>query len=390
MHGRIFTVHGGNPFHNLAVQYPTDPFFRFTGWRTSPSAYGPAWELLAGIAARLAGNGVVTNVMLFKLLPGIFQAALVGVVIVFLRAVAPERALAGAWLAAWNPLALYETFGNGHNDIIMAFWIVAAVYMLHQGAHTRVALALLVGGLFKYVSVLLIPIAVLIALRSLPDWKTRGRYLVATGLAGLGLTVLFLAPFWQGLAILGINRREHMFTSSLPSIIYHFASGTVSADAAAKWVSLAAAGLTVLFTLWQAWKASRPISPAAASRNQIVAWERFTRASLYVLIFYLLVTCLWFNPWYSVWLLGLAALLPAGLLQGLAIWIGYTGLSKTLVAGPLVFLKQPLDPLPWLELRLTVGVMALPWIGSWWVLWKSRPSKESAKYENHQSSPSKP
>ncbi|MDD5371355.1 MAG: hypothetical protein PHQ40_19925 [Anaerolineaceae bacterium] len=383
IHGRIFTLYGGNPFHDLAVQYPKDPFYRYTGWRTSPTAYGPAWELLAGIAARVAGDGVVANVMIFKLLSGIFQAALVGVVATFLRVIAPERALAGAWLVAWNPLALYETFGNGHNDAIMAFWIVVAVYMLYQGYHTRAGLALLVGALFKYVSILLLPIAVLIALRSLPDGKARWRYLAVSTLAGAGLTALLFAPFWQGPGILTINRRVHMFTASLPSIVYQFTRGSVGTEKAAAWVSLAAASLTVLFTLWQAWRASRCIYPGAGDSNRTVAWESFTRASLSVLIFYLLVACLWFNPWYSTWLVGLAALLPAGYLQGLVIWIGYTGLSKTLVAGPLVFLKQPIDPLPWLELRLTAGVMTLPWIGSWWVLWKTRPKKGESTHEYH-------
>lgn len=47
MHGRILGVHGANPFLHLPKQFPADPFFFYTAWRGWPSAYGPAWELLA-------------------------------------------------------------------------------------------------------------------------------------------------------------------------------------------------------------------------------------------------------------------------------------------------------------------------------------------------------
>lgn len=386
IHGRILTIHGGNPFYDLAANYPQDPFYKYAGWLDAPSAYGPAWELLAGIAARLAGNGIVANVLLFKLLPGIFLIGCVVVVMVFLRQAAPERALAGTWLIAWNPLVLYETFGMGHNDIVMTFWIAGAVWMLYQGRHTRAALFLVVGALFKFVSVLLLPAAGLIALRSLPTWKARVHYLITSAVGSLLLSVLFFAPFWRGTNMLTLSRREHMFTTSLPSIVYHYLIPIAGEGTAAIWVSRVAAGLLLAFTLWQAWRAGEKVSPNANEEiNRANGWLAFTRASLLSLIFYLLVSVLWFQQWYGEWLVPLAAILPGGLLQGVSLWIGITGMLKTLVIGPYVFLKRPLDPLPLLELKLTTGVMALPWLGSLWALWKSTRKREKVKYGYDQS-----
>jgi hypothetical protein len=64
-------------------------------------------EALAGIAARLVGDGVLANVLAFKLLGGFFWADSVGLVALILRQVAPQPVLAGVILLAWNPVILY-------------------------------------------------------------------------------------------------------------------------------------------------------------------------------------------------------------------------------------------------------------------------------------------
>ena len=53
MHGRILGVYGGNPFHDVIGQFDQDRLVAYTAWRLAPSAYGPAWELLAGGTAWL-------------------------------------------------------------------------------------------------------------------------------------------------------------------------------------------------------------------------------------------------------------------------------------------------------------------------------------------------
>ncbi len=366
MHGRILGIYHANPFLQVIAQYRQDPFYSYAAWRTAPSAYGPLWELLAGFTARLVGDGIIANILAFKVLPGLFWAGSTGVTALLLRKFAPERALAGTWLIAWNPLVLFEAPGNGHNDIVMVFWILLAVWAVAGRRYTLAILALLAGTLVKYLPVLLIPAAGWIALRSLPDHRRRIRFILITSLASLALIVVLFAPFWHGVSTLNITRRTQMLTTSLPSLIYWNILQPRLGDALASyWVSRVAAILTGLFALWQAWRAGLEST-----------WESFSRASLYTLAFYLLVTCLWFQEWYPVWLVGLAALLPAGLAQYLGLWIGFTGVTKEFIFAPLVFSQRPQDPKPWLELRLSTGTMLLPWLGAWWVLWKSR--KQSA------------
>jgi hypothetical protein len=361
LHGRIRGVYGGNPFHELIAQYARDPFYAYAAWRYAPSAYGPAWELLTGLVARFSGSGIVANIIGFKLLPGVFVALSGSVIADFLNQAAPERAPIAVWLMVMNPIVLYETLGNGHNDIAMAFWIIAAVWMLYLGRYTRAVLFLVVGGLFKYIPLLLVPAAAWVALCNLKTNRERVHFLILTGLLCSVVTVIVFAPFWDGWSTLSIARRETMFTTSLPSILYQFSIPLLGQAQAAAWISRAALLLTAAFALWEAWRAGEEHS-----------WVSFTRASLNILIFYLLLTCLWYQQWYPVWLVGLAALLPAGLDQGLGLWLGFAALTKPLVFGPLVFLQRPPDPTNWLELRLSVGVMTLAWLGAWWVLWQKR------------------
>ena len=288
MHGRILGVHNANPFADIPAQFANDAIYPYSAWRRVASAYGPAWEMLAGGVAWLVHQTlgisetpkvsiVIANAVAFKLLSGVFLAASAAVVAVILRRKAPERALAGVVLLAWNPVILVETVGNGHNDIAMIFWVLAAAWALVGGRYTLAVLALVAGALFKFVPVLMLPAALLIALREInarqQSSKVRQirlrntqyairpipllRFLLLTGVASVALILLFYAPFWQGLETLSIERRQALFTASLPAALWAALQEPWGRTLAAERVSLSAAGLTALFALWQGWRAYR-------------------------------------------------------------------------------------------------------------------------------------
>lgn len=358
MHGRILGVYGANPFQQVARDFQHDPFYRYVAWRRTASAYGPGWELLAGLTARLAGNSIIANVIAFKLLAGLFLLASIGLVAVILQNMAPERALAGVVLLAWNPLILYETLGNGHNDMAMVFWILAAAWLLLQRRYSLAMLALVVGALFKFIPLLLLPAAGLIAWRELETGPARWRFLVITGLTAMVITWLAYWPFGYNLNVLSVERRTQLYTSSVPTVAYVWLKPKLGAQAAARSISLTAAGITGLFALWQGRRAWRDRS-----------WLSFPQAAVQILMFYLLLTCLWFQQWYALWPLGLAALLPPGHAVRLAALFGYTALSKQLIFEPLFLWLRPLPPQSWRELRLGPAVLAAPWLYvllTWW------------------------
>ena len=76
------------------------------------------------------------------------------------------------------------------------------------------------GALVKFVPLLMLPAAGLIALRELQNARARLRFLVVTTFSALLLFVLAYGPFWYGIETLGIERRTRLFTASLPAVMY--------------------------------------------------------------------------------------------------------------------------------------------------------------------------
>ena len=351
-HGRITGIYGGNPFSQVIASFPRDPFFVYTPWKSSPTAYGPVWEMFAGLTARLAGDGILQNILAFKLLAGIFQLAGVAVLVVFYRRTAPERALPAALLLGWNPVILYETWGNGHNDFVMAFWVLLAAILISRKRYSWGTLSLVVGALIKYIPILLIPAALLIAIYNLQNLRSRLWFLAKTSVTALALVVAAYFPFWNGLATFNISRRMQMFTTSVPSVIYQFLKPIVGLSLSARLVSLGALGVLAVFTLYQSFKV----------KNQEPSHD-FSSIAFNILAFYLMVACLWFQQWYCLWLIALAPLLSDDSRQ-LALFFGFWILTKQFVFGPLIIpmMTRYLDKTIWLEPILTLSVLGVPWI----------------------------
>jgi hypothetical protein len=377
MHGRILSVYAANPFWQTGANFPYDPFYRYMAWKTTPSAYGPLWEVLAGGVARLAGDGVIANVLAFKLLAGVFLAGSGLLVALIMREAAPQRALPAFYFLVCNPLALYETLGNGHNDAVVIFWILAAVLAMVYRRYTLAVLALVAGTLFKFIPLLLLPAALALAWQELAVRRGRLRFLAAARLAllaggaSLALVVLAYAPFWHGLATLNIKGRMHLFSISSPAVVFQALKPRLGSEPAADLVSKAAAGLTLLAALWtgcRTWRSAGRASGRASS------WLGFARAGSDLLLFYLLVACLWLQQWYFLWPLGLVALLGSGRRLQVVAFTSLAVLSKQFIIGPALLWPRPVLSQPWLELYLTLGVLGLPWLATLYgmlgVLWR--------------------
>jgi hypothetical protein len=389
-HGRILCIYQANPFLLVSASFPKDPFHDFPAWGSTPSAYGPLWEDMAAITARLAGNGMFQNIMAFKLLPGLFLFVSIALTGRLIQKVDPKRALSAVWLLGMNPIILYETFGHGHNDIAMVVWMIAAVVATEYRHFTMAILALVAGGLVKYIAFLLIPVAGLMALYELPDMRERIRFVIVTAVVTGILVVGAYAHFWYGWETLTIERRTQLFTTSLPSIIYSFLRLRIGFKPAAAWVSEISAATIVIFTLWQAVRATQ--------NKTDPVWQRFCRAGVHILLFYMLVAILWFHQWYMVWAISLAILLPYEPVRTMTLFDGFAVLSKPFIMSPLLFIHMPSLPHEWLELRLSVGVLALPWLAAimtllWLQIRKGRsaslpdPQSKVNFSESHKTSP---
>ncbi len=354
LRGRITAVHGGNPFYEPPRAYRSDPFYRFSAWPDATSAYGPAWELLAAGVSRLAGDHGLANLLAHKLLGVLFYGGCAVLIARLLRRHAPERALQGVCLFAWNPLVLYETAGNGHNDIVMVFLVLFGLEALSQRRPTWAALAFMGGALVKFIPALLVPIALAVGLRAHSGWR-RLVFLAGTGLACAGLVLAAYAPFVHGgewLRALALDRRATLFTTSLPAFVQAQLEPRVGLVESQRLVSIVAAGATGLVAL---------LAAGWTWRRAPTDWLTPVRAVAGVLLFYLLVACLWFQAWYAIWPLALAALLPEGALARLIVLFSYSALWKTIIFNFWLYPGGRLPPQVWRETWLGPATLGLTW-----------------------------
>lgn len=364
VHGRIFSLYGGNPFFNIGRQFANDPFFSYMGWPDWPSVYGPLWELIGGSAARLAGQGIIANVLVFKAFIGAFFFASILLVAATLQQLAPDYALAGVLLFAWNPVVLYETFGNGHNDIVMVFWILLAIWLLSHRHYSMAILALIAGGLIKYIPLFLVPVAGLLALRDLESRRARLGFVTITGISAAALVAASYYPFWEGLKTLTVFKHQNLVTTSLPAVLTVWLGpfwGFARTDAILNRAIILATGALVIWRSLSAW----------ADRSRF----SFARNAFWILLGYLLFTCPWFQEWYTVWPIAIAALVPSAPMLLLALALNLGGLTKHFVFGPLWLWVIPAPDQEWAELRLGPAVMALPWLALilYWLAIRRRP-----------------
>jgi len=217
--------------------------------------------------------------------------------------------------------------------------------------------------LIKFIPVLLIPAALLIGYHSLENLKARFWFIVKTSLAGAFLIMIAYIPFWNGMATFSIGRRMQMFTTSAPALIVQVLKPALGWSEAARLVSLGAWGLLAIFTLIQTLRVQKQ-EPA----------EGFLQTAFNILAFYLLVTCLWFQQWYGIWLIALAPLLPLRS-RRFALFFGYWVLSKQLIFVQLIIPAMSYKPetVIWLEPLLALIVLGVPWI---YVLLDLRTSRQ--------------
>jgi len=345
--GRITAVHGGNPYVQVPQDYSNDPFMQYVSWRDKTSAYGPLWESLSALFSRLAGNQLRSNLLFHKGFAMACYLFSVFLIAATLRRFAPERALSGTILFAWNPLVLMEGVGNSHNDLLMVALLLAAFYFLSRpapGARTDVlvgAIALLLLGaavLVKFIPILLLPLFLLYLLSDRKGWWRR----VGLGLLLLVPLVLLFAmyylPFWASWpAFLDtFGRRVEMFRMTVTSVAKEALQqwvGEQTALAVVRWPLLGLFGLSYLVVVgrvalialsgggrWPQW-VQEYLVPRPGWRGRVGrflagdwerwqtrSWEVVLRASLVILLLYLLLGNFWWWPWYLIWPIALLAL----------------------------------------------------------------------------------
>jgi hypothetical protein len=197
IYGRIWTVHGENPYLAVPSDFRTDGLYPLVGeeWQDTPAVYGPAFTMLSGALARVLDDPIPL-ITAFKVLAGVASAALLVLVAWLSRRVRPQRAAFAVLLLGWNPVMLFHTVAGGHNDVLVGLAIVGALALVYEGRNLAATAVLAAGALVKAPA--LLPLVLLVA--AVVAARPPGRRLREAGahlLVAAGLFLAAAAPFLQ-------------------------------------------------------------------------------------------------------------------------------------------------------------------------------------------------
>jgi len=315
VYGRAFGAYGLNPYTTTPNNMQFDFNFRLIDWHDAVSVYGPVWTLLCTalykIVAPLAATNIWGYIASFRMLGLAFHlgnAALIWFILGHLR---PRDQIAGTIFYAWNPLALIEFAGNGHNDAGLVFFLLAAIAAAvpERRRPWLIALCLALSVLTKFITLLIIPAYLLMLWRTTSNangrWISRERVLAWTraGVVGLTACVILWAPFAAALRnplFLFDSSAASKYDNSLLQLVYWSLRGVFSAVLPAGEshdianILVLTGGRVAFLILWAllTWRSL-----------DLTSW---LRGSFWILFTYLVLATPWFWPWYVTWLVGLA------------------------------------------------------------------------------------
>lgn len=289
---------GFNPIVTAPAQALPGALVSYSAWPHYPSPYGPLWQLISYALTSSDPWELPRLLLAFKAL--MLGVHMLNVALVWKLArstsVAPPLA---ALLYGWNPLVLYESIGNGHNDAVMFTFLLIALLALTGQRRTRPSTLVFgaVGATVKLVAFIWYPTLVLAAWRRQHGPGRTWQFAVGAALT-LIVTALLFAPFGWGPDLLSsVNSQARLYTTSPGALVIILAVERLRlapaelVRGALQFIGLLTVGLT--------WWRSRPLT----AEGQALFNGLFD-----VTLAYLLIGALWFQPWYVVPLVGLGCL----------------------------------------------------------------------------------
>jgi hypothetical protein len=314
MRGRIVSIHGGNPYVDVAATFTSDPFLRFGDgpWKHFPLPYGPIVADLQAAIAWLADLPGLPPLPALLLAVGLFKAVFAALLVAaaftartICERLRPDDRDVVFVGVLWNPLVLGEGIATAHNECLVLLTILLALRFALESRAAASVVAAGAGVLSKLVPVLLGPLLLAWSVRT-RAW--RGFALGAAGV--LALVALYWYRYFDEPGALEFVRRQSAVIGSSPvwgvARVLEIDAATVLA------FGRAIVLVVVLAASVRVWRRPDPITLLGGATAILAAMVAFGTAG--------------FGPWYHVWWIPVATIVGSGFLYRFAIAASLTSL----------------------------------------------------------------
>jgi hypothetical protein len=309
---RLFSHYSENP---NAVQpvahWDTDRYMAYASkeWADDLSPYGPLWNLIAYPVTWIGGDNIGVAILGFKVLAVMSVLLIAWLIYAIVREFHPGWELTAVMFWLLNPLVLWDGIANAHNDVLLMLPVVAAIWAWHKRHDRWVIPLLLFSVLIKYVTLILLPVAIVAVWRRNPDWRERISGVLFAISAFLFLLAVSLFPFYD----LGAIRESAEAQGSKVAVSPAWAIKSTLIE----WDVVRLENEAII-------RVAYAIVSLYIAGWMIACWRnpaRMPRATFEVLFAFMLIASTNQRAWYVLWLIPMAALLiPANPWRRTAVW----------------------------------------------------------------------
>jgi hypothetical protein len=312
IYGEMPVLYNANPFVHTPGEFPQSPLYYLIPlyWHDAASVYGPFWvSLSAGVASLTRSSALADELLVYRGIANLAHFLNAVLVWAIARRLHAERAGSATIAYAWNPLLLLEFALNGHNDVLMLTFALAAILMASYRRLTATALALGLSIATKYTSVLIAGPLLFAAARAMPgDLWAVFRRVVLAGLLMMTVVVSGYAIWFEGPDTFGPAwywasgpRSNNFWPEPIIAAVAGWVAGLLRVSYDEGWnLTLAAFKLAakLLLVVW-----------IAVETLRVRRLEDALAAAARIALVFLLLVNTWIMPWYYTWPLAFCAAL---------------------------------------------------------------------------------
>ncbi|MBV6521945.1 MAG: hypothetical protein MNPFHGCM_02089 [Gemmatimonadaceae bacterium] len=267
--------------------------------------YGPMWAYVSAALMKLTGGHALWGALGFKIVLAALWVALICLVRIMVRDLPFLAQIVAVLLVGWLPIGVLQTVADGHNDVAMVVCALLWLHLRRTGRPMAATIALTASVLFKYASA---PLFLVDLLYREPDESREARAVVQRylprAIVAAALSVVTFLPVYRGTDFFVSTAEVHGGRFFLPSDAV-LAIGSILHLPLVP-LAYVAAGVFPVIAIVALYRLVRDGGPA-----------RLTEASTAIMLAMLLVGSSHAWPWYVLWFVAFAAVVP---LSGYGRW----------------------------------------------------------------------